>query len=306
MRGLLTNGVPEHRDDLIEMVLPICLSLSEMKPAHDFGGSYTDLLKQWMRGIELQDLLEQYRTQSISLEDLGRFIDDLFGYRLPWGFSAYLRIAIQVLEISQDDLSDIAKFLPSMIKFGLPNSIACWVMSLGIPYRKVAIVISSKFQDEVALPYSYERFLEWLGRLNSERVKYDFNLKHPFLEDISRIIFTASSNPLLRQLTNVDELLPFEFEIKGIQYENRKIAVSNASAGREVSLFRDYDNIVDRNAIGIKLIDDELGYVPREIAQILAPEIDTGRRFKATISRVNKDLLTPEVYVFIESFAPAK
>jgi helicase len=306
LKGLLTNRAPEHRDDLIEIVLPICMSLSEMKPAHDFGGSYTDLLRQWMRGIELQDLLAQYRTQSISLEDLGRFIDDLFGYRLPWGFSAYLRIAIHVLEISKDNLSDTAKFLPSMIKFGLPSSVACWVMSLGIPYRKVAISISSKFLDEVALPYSYEGFLEWLGRLNGERLKYDLNLKNPFLEDISRIIFTASSNPLLRQLTNVDDLLPFEIEIKGIQYENRRIAVSNASAGLEVALFRDYDNIVDRNAIGIKLLDDELGYVPREIAQILAPEMDTGRRFKATISRIDKELPTPKVLVLIESFASAK
>jgi hypothetical protein len=148
--------------------------------------------------------------------------------------------------------------------------------------------------------------LEWLGRLNGERLKYDLNLKNPFLEDISRIIFTASSNPLLRQLTNVDDLLPFEIEIKGIQYENRRIAVSNASAGLEVALFRDYDNIVDRNAIGIKLLDDELGYVPREIAQILAPEMDTGRRFKATISRIDKELPTPKVLVLIESFASAK
>jgi hypothetical protein len=51
-------------------------------------------------------------------------------------------------------------------------------------------------------------------------------------------------------------------------------------------LKRDYDNPIDRNAIEVNLQVGQLGYVPSEIAQILATEMDTGVRLSATVVKV--------------------
>ncbi|MBI4641811.1 MAG: HIRAN domain-containing protein [Candidatus Tectomicrobia bacterium] len=91
-------------------------------------------------------------------------------------------------------------------------------------------------------------------------------------------------NPLLRQFTSLDTFLPREVEVRGISYENRFIVALRAQPGQRVELVRDYDNLVDRNAIAVYLSNKEMGYIPREVAQILAPEMDTGTNLDATIT----------------------
>jgi hypothetical protein len=224
--------------------------------------------------------------------------EDFFGYRLPWGISSYIQIAIKILNIDREIVSPIAKFLPSMMKFGLPDPISCWAMSIGIHYRKVAIDLSARFRRETQVQ-DYENFIYWLGTLSVERLNYDFELKSPLLEDVSRAIFTASSNPLLKDLADIDDFLPIEVEVKGIKYNNRYITASFAKPAQTVFLFRDYDNTVDRNAIGIKLFNKEIGYVPRDVSQILAPEMDTGIALYATITAVNNDREIPKIWISI-------
>jgi hypothetical protein len=56
--------------------------------------------------------------------------------------------------------------------------------------------------------------------------------------------------------------------------------------GDFVSLVRDYDNPVDRNAIAVYWSGQQLGFVPREIAQLLAPELDTGTELAGSVAAV--------------------
>jgi hypothetical protein len=59
---------------------------------------------------------------------------------------------------------------------------------------------------------------------------------------------------------------------------------------------RDYDNPVDHNAIGVYLSNNQLGYVPSEIAHILAPEMDTGTQLRGMITNVVSGH-TPKVFI---------
>ena len=54
------------------------------------------------------------------------------------------------------------------------------------------------------------------------------------------------------------------------------------------ALVREPDNPYDPNAIAVKLANIPLGYVPREIAKELAPEMDSGRRFIAFFVKRNE------------------
>jgi hypothetical protein len=292
------SGGPAQLDEMINLLLPMCLVLSEMQPARPFSGSYRDLLRRWIDGTEIRDLILEFGEQAGSPEALGRFMDDLFCYRLPWGISGYIRIALKVLDIERTELSDFAKFFPSMVKFGLPDPVACWAMSVGIPSRRTAIEVAAAYRKEVTT-LGYENFLEWLGTLNSERLHYDFGLTSPLLEDVHRVIFISGVNPLLRQFTSLEEFLPHEVEVQGIIYENRSLVALRAQVGQQVELVRDYDNLVDWNAMAVYLWNQQMGYIPRQEAQVLAPEIDTGAVLHAKVIRV-KGEKPPRVWIWIE------
>src|SRR5206468_1487614 len=108
-----------------------------------------------------------------------------FTYRLPWGFASYLRIAAAVLGI--EELSLGAQFFPSMVKFGVPAPEAAWAMATGVPIRRVAIALASKFLAESPAT-TFQDFLKWLGSIDSETLRADFSLSGAILEDVSRAV----------------------------------------------------------------------------------------------------------------------
>jgi len=54
------------------------------------------------------------------------------------------------------------------------------------------------------------------------------------------------------------------------------------------ALIRESDNPHDQNAIRVEIGGKYLGYVPRDIAQNLAPEMDKGKRFIALFVNRNE------------------
>ena len=54
------------------------------------------------------------------------------------------------------------------------------------------------------------------------------------------------------------------------------------------SLERELENPHDPNAIGVYFLHDRLGYLPRPVAQKLAPVIDSGTRLTARFVRRNQ------------------
>src|SRR5438876_9883 len=229
-----------------------------METTREYSGSYSELLLNWIRGVEMSRLLREFASLSSGPEELGRFIDELFRYLLPWGVSSYTRIAAKMLDVGRSDLSEYVRFLPSMIKFGLPNPVACWAMSVGIPLRRIAISIAGAFLNE-SETLSYESFLEWLSALDSDRLRYDFSLRPPMLDDVSRAIRIFGVNTSLRNYAGLDTFLPREVIVRGIAYENRLAVASLAQEGQPVTLERDYDDLVDQNAILVKYLGADLG-----------------------------------------------
>jgi len=179
----------------------------------------------------------------------------------------------------------------------LPSPLACWVMSAGISSRRVAIRLAAAFRDEVD-DIGYQALLDWLSNLSSERLRNDFDLTGLLLEDVSRSIFTVSTNKLLRQFSGLD-VLPREVNIQGIQYQNRRFVALALQNGDAVQLIRDYDETMDRNAIAIRYRNQDVGYVPRDLAEILAPEMDIGSTLQAVTVEVDKRLEVPSVKIRI-------
>ena len=60
--------------------------------------------------------------------------------------------------------------------------------------------------------------------------------------------------------------------------------LEKAKVNETVNLVRDYQNKFDHNAIKVWLGNEELGFIPRDLAQLLAPEMDCGLTMKGTIT----------------------
>lgn len=103
------------------------------------------------------------------------------------------------------------------------------------------------------------------------------------LEDVSRALTSSGSNLLLKQFSSTDEILPFCTSARGIRYENRVIAAAAARENQTVELARDYDNLIDHNAIIVLLNGKSIGYIQRDLAQLIAPDMDCGIFLKGTI-----------------------
>lgn len=75
--------------------------------------------------------------------------------------------------------------------------------------------------------------------------------------------------------------------IAGITFENRQEYIKNLKVGDKLKIVRDPSNQFDCNAI--RLLDaknNQLGFIPKEIAEKLAPEIDMGRCYNIIICSI--------------------
>ena len=113
-----------------------------------------------------------------------------------------------------------------------------------------------------------------LALASSEDLRYEFGIEGDILEDVTRVISSHGSNPFLVKYSSGLEMTPLTVDVRGIAYENRYLIASNAKNGQRIDLLRDYDNPVDHNAIKVLLKGQALGFIPRQIAQLLAPDMD--------------------------------
>ena len=79
-------------------------------------------------------------------------------------------------------------------------------------------------------------------------------------------------------------------KLTGVTFENRQNIIPNLLSDTDVLLVRDRKNEYDCNAIKVmteynkKFI--QIGWIPRDLANVLAPEIDAGISWKGKIYKV--------------------
>jgi hypothetical protein len=163
-----------------------------------------------------------------------------------------------------------------MVKYGVPTPEAAWAMMVGIPFRDLAIRIADGYlrtKEETG----FKDFREWLSSLDAERLQHEFGIDSPVLEDIVEALSVVALNPLLEKHSSAKDILPHENWIVGIRHKEERIRTAkSARIGQSVTLEREYGNRFDHNAVIVLLDGNELGYLNRNLAQLIAPDIDAG------------------------------
>ncbi len=277
LRSLISGEGFTEMASLLQLALDACEFLPEMEPSSSFGGSQFELLQAWVSGASMAELVDRFGGEVAERQDLGRFIDEYFSYLMPWGLSAFLRIAPATLEVADARWPLEVAFLPSMIKLGLPTPEAVWAFTIGLSSRSAAVRVATLYA-QVGGPRDYHEFVQWARSLEPD----DMDGLDPRLAEEAALAFgSVGRNPLMERLP-VLEHLPFETYVAGLRRTADHGALSALREGSALNLVREYDNSVDRNAVLVMHRDARLGYLPRDVAQWLAPDIDTGLHLRCT------------------------
>jgi len=301
IKNLIINANEGNRDETINMFIESFSTVEEMQSNKEFLGSYAELLNYWISGESIENIIKYFKEQSLSVEELVNFIEDLFGYRYPWGISAFIKISSDVLEIEEHEISGYIQFLPSMVKFGVPNPASGWGMSIGIPTRDVAIKLASHYYISTTEDPSYMNYIEYIGSIDTDYLVREFDLKSPILEDVTKILTKMGKNDLLVEHVSIKEILPYTTEIRGISRIKNRMVAMNAELDMEVEIEREYHNLIDRNAILVKLNGEELGYLNWRLAQLAAVDMDCGLKLSGKITSIeNGDIPKIHIEIYIK------
>jgi len=92
--------------------------------------------------------------------------------------------------------------------------------------------------------------------------------------------------------TNLDfEEIPYVINVAGVSWENRQDEILTLTNGLELKLIRNPSNKYDKYAIAVKTNDNrQIGWIPKDYARILSPEIDAGINWGASVDSVIGDM----------------
>ena len=100
-------------------------------------------------------------------------------------------------------------------------------------------------------------------------------------------LFASKNEYLVRdRFGSIGEANDFFTKIVGVSFEGRQDLVAGLMPGDALQLIRERENPYDRNAIGVRFGTLALGFIRREIAKRLAPNIDGGDRYDARVASV--------------------
>ena len=228
---LLLNAGSDDCEELNRLVLDASLPLPEAQTVTAFAGDPEILLGLWLDGTSINEIFRSTLGIADSVEDVSGYIEDLFGYRLPWIISALFRISKEALGIQDEESSEYIRYYPSMVKHGLPDPVASWAMSAGITSRDVARRLAEGFEEQASNIYSHEDFVTWLSNLSDESLRHDYGITGYVLDDLRYKLGRMAINPLLKPIKPLHEILPLQQEVVGVSYGKRRTAARRVRSG---------------------------------------------------------------------------
>jgi len=85
---------------------------------------------------------------------------------------------------------------------------------------------------------------------------------------------------------SIGDSFGFHTKIVGVTFEGRQDLIAGLQPGAELELVRQPENAYDPNAVAVHFGRLQLGFVKKEIAARIAPNIDAGERYRAEVREV--------------------
>lgn len=277
LRDAFSGLVPAF--EISPLLLEGLASCDEMSPRWATDVSHQTLLLDWMEGLSVSTIAVRYQMDALRLT---RFVEDFFGYRLPWGVSAYLRIARHLLSESEPADIDATSLL---IKYGVPSTTASWVMALGVRSRPLAVTLAEQY-ERTHEARSARTLRHWLGSLEVEEMVDYLGISADLLPEVREVALKANGNVILQGYYRGDaELLP-QSVVVTVRSASPVDAVSSVAEGSELEVQRDYEGAY-RNSLVVWSRGRFVCRLPRVICDALAISVDGDERLSAVVTGID-------------------
>lgn len=298
LRDLLLTATFAKRRQLVDVFLDGCFLAEEIRPKSDPVFEVAELAEAWLSGEDYPQIRRRFTSPETTSQSISTYVEDTFGYRLPWGIAAYLRLAMKELEIDDATLSPVVRFFSSMIKYGVPTPYAVWGITAGISYRSAAIQLGQAYGVSESGD-SFRTFMDWASQWTVERLNSELGLTGSVLEDVAFALQQAGPSPLIRRSATAEEsLFPLSAQVvAGSQVG--VLTVDLLSPGATVQFLRDYEQTLNRNAVSCYFGSEYIGALDNDVAQLIAPTMDAGNSYEGVITSISAEANIRRLFVDI-------
>ena len=105
LRHVIPNASYEDLEVVNRLIIDSSLHLPEAQTTTGFAGDIDVLLRMWLQGSEIPEIASSVLDDDDPTEQLSRYIEELFGYRLPWIISGLFRISKAFLGVGDQEAS---------------------------------------------------------------------------------------------------------------------------------------------------------------------------------------------------------
>lgn len=298
LRQVLVSNDPQEWRRTIPLFIAGCSNAWEVRIETNPTVDLALLADQWFLGTDYSSICSAFSLEATTKSYVSKLIEDFVSYRFAWGMSSYIRLCTANLAIDESELSDLARHFPSMMKYGVPNPQSVWCMNAGVPSRTIAMNLANGFIED-ADPSTRHSLLSWLSKLSVEELRLRFHLDSVSLESTIDVVQRASPNLLVDLISRGDAVFPI---LTTVMLRSDLPAWINNSlkVGSLVEISRDYDLYISRNAVACFSGGELLGHSPTHIAQLIAPLMDSGQVFSATVTTTMSGLQNGRLSISID------
>jgi hypothetical protein len=169
--GFSTWDVGERARHLAS-VADFLFQLDELTPSGELPPCWRRLIGLWISGQNPTQISQDAEVAACDMDAqaVSRWIDDVCWYRLPWGYNMLSIHLKHAAEGAQCALPPVCDYFSSLVKYGVHEPVACWLLSLGVQSRIAALRGAELVGTDVPDP---KALLEWLlaGGLEALRMR---------------------------------------------------------------------------------------------------------------------------------------
>lgn len=135
---------PEERCAYLVTIVGSLLALDTMQPDTVWQDKWQAILTDWLMGLTANEMVTDHQKPTFgdSAATISTFIDNLFGYRLPWGMNAVTYYLKEIADSGGQEYPPIVRYFAELVKYGVHDPIASILIAFGRVSRQIALTLA--------------------------------------------------------------------------------------------------------------------------------------------------------------------
>ena len=154
---------PETRCAFLGSVLEFLFDLDELSPdksslprklKESWRRLWRGVLTLWLQGYTPNEMIAEASVAGVTTSpaEVSLLIDDLFGYRAPWGLNALSVYLEEFATETGKEIPAVTSYFSALLKYGVHSPAASSLLSFGLESRKIALKMAEQCPDEAMEP----------------------------------------------------------------------------------------------------------------------------------------------------------